>query len=96
MILHADLPEDLAAVPARHRELQRVVVSVLLQDAEADVSMDRDKMWGQPEGISVMWTYSRVGSQLDQEPFAFEAEFANLGPVEGVDLCVPLKKGDDE
>lgn len=38
------------------------------------------------------WTHSWVRSQLDQEPLAFEAEFANLRPVEGVDFCVPLKK----
>ncbi len=40
-----------------------------------------------------MWTYSGVCSQLDKEPFAFEAELANLGPVEGVNFCVPLNKG---
>lgn len=43
MILHADLPEDLAAVPAGHGELQRVVVGVLLEDAAADISMDEGK-----------------------------------------------------
>lgn len=41
-------------------------------------------------------TYSRVCSQLNEEPFAFEAEFANLGPVESVNFCVPLNKGHDE
>ncbi len=40
MILYTDLPEDLAAIPAGHGELQRVVVGILLEDAEADISMD--------------------------------------------------------
>lgn len=43
VVLHADLPEDLAAVPAGHGELQRVVVGILLEDAEADISMDAGK-----------------------------------------------------
>lgn len=37
-------------------------------------------------------TYSGVCSQLNQEPFALEAELANLGPVEGVYFCVALHK----
>lgn len=40
MVLHTDLPEDLTAIPAGHSELQCVVVSVLLQNAEADVRID--------------------------------------------------------
>lgn len=36
-------------------------------------------------------TYSRVGPQLDEEPLALEAQLADLGPVEGVDLGVALK-----
>lgn len=35
-------------------------------------------------------TYSGFCSQFNEEPFAFEAELANLGPVEGIDFCVPL------
>lgn len=38
MILNADLPKDLTAIPAGHGELQRVVVGVLLQDTQADKS----------------------------------------------------------
>ena len=37
-------------------------------------------------------TYSGVRSQLDQETFALEAELSDLGPVEGVNFCVPLNK----
>lgn len=37
-------------------------------------------------------TYSRIGPQLDEEPLALEAQLADLGPVEGVDLGVALKK----
>lgn len=40
-------------------------------------------------------TYCGVCSQFNEEPFAFEAELANLRPVEGVDFCVPLDKGHD-
>lgn len=45
VILDADLPEDLAAIPAGHGKLQRVVVGILLEDADADVSMDDGKKW---------------------------------------------------
>lgn len=40
VVLHTDLPEDLAAVPAGHGKLQRVVMGIHLQDA--DTSMDAD------------------------------------------------------
>lgn len=43
MILHADLPEDLAAIPAGHGKLQRVMVGVLLRGAGTDVTLDGDK-----------------------------------------------------
>lgn len=33
----------------------------------------------------------RVCSQLDEEPLAFEAEFSDLGPVEGIYFCVTLE-----
>lgn len=36
-------------------------------------------------------TYSRVGPQFDEEPLALEAQLADFGPVEGVDLSVALK-----
>lgn len=36
--------------------------------------------------------YCGVCSQLNEKPFALEAELANLGPVEGVNFCVPLEK----
>lgn len=57
MILHADLPEDLAAVPAGHGELQRVV-GVLLQDEQADVSMDADQMKEDEDGGAERWNES--------------------------------------
>lgn len=47
MILYTDLPEDLAAIPAGHGKLQRVVVGILLEDAEADISMDAGRTTGQ-------------------------------------------------
>lgn len=28
--------------------------------------------------------------ELDQEPFSFEAQFANLGPIESIYFCVTL------
>lgn len=28
--------------------------------------------------------------ELDQEPFSLEAQFANLGPIEGIYFCVSL------
>lgn len=30
--------------------------------------------------------------KLDQETFSFEAQFANLGPIEGIYLCVALRE----
>ena len=92
MILHADLPEDLTAIPAGHGELQRVVVSVLLEDEKADLSMDAGKNILCEGKVSVTWTYSGVCAQLNEKPFAFEAELANLGPVEGINFCVPLEE----
>lgn len=38
VVLHTDLPEDLAAVPAGHGKLQRVVMGIHLRDA--GISMD--------------------------------------------------------
>lgn len=43
VVLHADLPEDLAAVSAGHGELQRVVVGVLLRDAHLKCESGRTK-----------------------------------------------------
>lgn len=43
-------------------------------------------------GLGLEPTYSRIGPQLDEEPLALEAQLADLGPVEGVDLGVALKK----
>lgn len=37
VVLHTDLPEDLAAVPAGHGELQRVVMGIHLGDADESV-----------------------------------------------------------
>lgn len=31
-----------------------------------------------------------LGVELDQEPFSLEAQFANLGPIEGIYFCVAL------
>lgn len=90
VVLHADLPEHLAAVPAGHGELQRVMVSALLQHKPPQ------SVWGGPEdtdrGRGSAGTHGRVGSQLDQEPLALETQLTDLGPVEGVDFCVILKK----
>jgi len=33
-----------------------------------------------------------LGVEFDQEPFPLEAQLANLGPVEGIDLGVSLQK----
>lgn len=88
MVLHADLPEDLTAVSAGHGELQRVVVGVLLYDINVKCESGCRK---QQTKRSVR-TYSGVCSQLNEEPFALEAELANLGPVEGVNFCVTLNK----
>lgn len=44
MILDADLPEDLTAIPAGHGELQRVMVlGGLLEDTEAHMSLHGGK-----------------------------------------------------
>lgn len=43
MILYTDFPEDLTAIPAGHGKLQRVVVGILLEDAEADIRMGGGK-----------------------------------------------------
>lgn len=45
MVLHTDLPEDLTAIPAVHSKLQCVVVSILLQNAEAYVKIDARTKW---------------------------------------------------
>lgn len=37
-------------------------------------------------------THMDLRVQLDKKPFPFEAQFANLGPVESVDLSVTLRK----
>lgn len=88
VVLHTDLPEDLAAVPAGHGKLQRVVMGIHLKDA--DISMDEDVQDRRPDVTRSVETYSSVCSQLNEEPLAFEAQLANLGPVEGVNFCVPL------
>lgn len=51
MILHTDLPEDLAAVPAGHGELQRVMVGALLQDKGEYVSINSRKDGFRGRGI---------------------------------------------
>lgn len=43
VILHTDLPEDLAAVPAGHGELQGVVMRVLLEEHREKVRTQRKK-----------------------------------------------------
>lgn len=43
VILYTDFPEDLTAIPAGHGKLQRVVVGILLEDAEADIRMGGGK-----------------------------------------------------
>lgn len=63
VILHADLPEDLTAIPAGHGELQRVVVGVLLKDEEADLSIDAGKNRLCERKGSVMYGLT-VGSAL--------------------------------
>lgn len=57
VVLYADLPEDLTAIPAGHGELQRVVVGALLEDAEAGVRTDggtkrRNKRRGEKEAVN--------------------------------------------
>lgn len=34
--------------------------------------------------------------ELDQEPFSLKAQFANLGPVEGIYFCVTLGEKEEE
>lgn len=43
VVLHADLPEDLTAIPAGHGELQRVVVCALLHDRRVERESGRRK-----------------------------------------------------
>lgn len=43
VVLHADLPEDLTAIPAGHGELQRVVVGALLHDKGVEGESGRRK-----------------------------------------------------
>lgn len=88
VVLDADLPEDLTAVSAGHGELQRVVVGVLLYDINAKCQRGCRKQ----ETKGNIATYCGLCSQLNEEPFALEAELANLGPVEGVNLGVTLSK----
>lgn len=88
VVLHADLPEDLTAISAGHGELQRVVVGVLLHDKHEKCESGCRKQQARP-GIS---TYTRICSQLYEEPFALETELPNLRPVEGVNFCVTLNK----
>lgn len=66
MILDADLPENLTAIPAAHGELQRVMVGILLEDTVANVSTKSEwKKAMEGGGGGESWTYSGVGSQLD-------------------------------
>lgn len=37
-------------------------------------------------------THMNLRVELDQEAFPFEAQLANLGPVEGVYFCVALEE----
>lgn len=37
-------------------------------------------------------TYMNLWVELDQEAFSFEAQLANLGPVEGIYFCVALEE----
>lgn len=37
-------------------------------------------------------THMNLRVELNQEAFSFEAQLANLGPVEGVYFCVALKE----
>lgn len=37
-------------------------------------------------------THMNLWVELDQEAFSFEAQLANLGPVEGVYFCVALEE----
>lgn len=53
VVLHADLPEDLAAIPAGHGELQRVVVGALLHDNRVEgESGRRRQQTGQVLGLT--------------------------------------------
>lgn len=40
---------------------------------------------------SVLMRAMNLWVELDQEPFSLEAQFANLGPIEGIYFCVSLK-----
>lgn len=96
MVFHTYLPKNLTAVPGGHGELQRVMVGVLL--SRRDRKKPRDEYTQRKEQerrfqrCIFISTYRGVCSQLDKESPALEAEFANLGPVEGIDFSVPLKK----
>lgn len=54
VILHADLPEDLTAIPAGHGELQRVVVGVLLVEEETNLSIDAGRRTDCAKGREVL------------------------------------------
>lgn len=60
MVLHADLPEDLAAISAGHSELQRVVMGILLRDKEADIRMDAGQIKKLRERRTNLIAYSGV------------------------------------
>lgn len=45
-----------------------------------------------PKPSSWLWpgTYRDVCMELDEKMLPLETQFANFGPVEGVDLCIAL------
>lgn len=101
MVLHANLPEDLTLVPAAHQELQRVLVGPLetrrsQTQTQADVIILRGKTLKlKADGFTINLdcnTHVNLRVELDQEAFSFEAQLANLGPVEGVYFCVALEE----
>lgn len=46
-----------------------------------------------PEPSSCLWhgTYRDVCMELDEKMLPLETQFANFGPVEGIDLCIALQ-----
>lgn len=96
VVLNADLPEDFALVSTAHQKFKSVLMGALKQ--RLIKSRMHTAIWSQSQCI---WnlrlkdtdnTYMDFWVKLDQETFSFEAQFANLGPIEGIYFCVALRE----
>lgn len=91
MVLHTCLPESLAGIPARHSEFQRVLAQSLHGRGQTHGAQGAGLCLAAYPSKPQHSTYSNVCMELDEKMLPLEAQFANFGPVERVNLRIALQ-----